>query len=59
MAKCFKKKCVCHGTPILIQKVRWKEKRRRGGSMDLLCAEIFSAGYFYIPYIPLLTPVEV
>ncbi len=53
MAKRFKKKCVCHGKTFLADKVTWKAMRRHGGN-PYCQDEVLKAGYFYMPYIPLL-----
>lgn len=55
MPKSFTKRCCCHRNPVRVGKARWNEKRRRGGSMDLLCHEtVYGAGFICMPYIPLL-----
>jgi hypothetical protein len=54
MPKTLSKSCVCHRKPARIKKTAWKDKRRRGGSMDLLCYEtVYGAGYVWMPYVPL------
>lgn len=57
MAKRFKKKCVCHGKTFLVWKNAWKLGRRNGCHQAVCQSEVLKAGYFLMPYIPLLKMV--
>lgn len=50
----FRKKCACHGKVVLVSKKSWHQLRRNKGSTMVCSSTVLEAGYFYMPYIPLL-----